>query len=108
MFDVAYFLSMSLDTPLRRAHEAALLSDYTATLTELLKARGAGDDAPSAEEALRDYHAASAYVFCLAVNLGGSPGLLEGPARRRHLAEAMAGRAAAAVADAGAATLLSA
>ena len=104
MFDVAYFLSKSLDTTLRRAHEAALLADYATTLARLLEARGAAP--PAADEAAGDYRAASAYVFCLAVNLGGSPGLMEGPVRRRRLAEAMAGRAAAAVADAGAATLL--
>jgi hypothetical protein len=106
MFDVAYFLAKSLDTPLRRQHETELLSDYLARLGQLLEARGTGDAAPTAKEALSDYRAATAYVFCLAVNLGGSEGLVEGSARRRRLAEAMAGRAAAAVADAGGAALL--
>ena len=107
MFDVAYFLSMSVETPLRRAYESALLSDYAATLARLLEARGAADAAvPTPQEALDDYRAASAYVFCLAVNLGGGAGLGDGPERRRQLAVAMAARAAAAVSDAGEAWLL--
>ena len=77
---------MSLDTPLRRQHETELLSDYLARLGQLLEARGTGDAAPTAKEALSDYRAATAYVFCLAVNLGGSEGLVEGSARRRRLA----------------------
>jgi hypothetical protein len=109
MFDVAYFLSMSVETQLRRAHEAELLADYSATLARHLEASGATDAAiPSAEEALADYRAASAYVFCLAVNLGGSEGLAGGSERRRRLAVAMAARAAAAVSDAGEALLVQA
>lgn len=109
MFDVAYFLSMSVDTQLRRAHEKELLADYSDTLARLLEASGATDAAiPSREEMLADYRAASAYVFCLAVNLGGSEGLAEGSERRRRLAVAMAKRAAAAVSDAGEAQLLQA
>ena len=108
MFDVAYFLSMSVETQLRRAHEAELLADYSATLARHLEASGAADTIPSAEEAMADYRAASAYVFCLAVNLGGSEGLAEGSERRRRLAVAMASRAAAAVSDAGESQLLQA
>lgn len=106
MFDVAYFLSMSVDTQLRRAHEAELLGDYCATLQRLLGPARAADAPSNAADAMADYRAATAYVFCLAVNLGGGAGLMEGPARRRSLASAMAARAAAAVADAGADTLL--
>ena len=99
---------MSLDTAVRREHESRLLADYLALLDRLLLERSAGEGAPTAAEALADYRAATAYVFCLAVNLGGSAGLDAGPPRRRLLAEAMAGRAAAAVADAGEALLLGA
>ena len=108
MFDVAYFLSMSVETQLRRTHEAELLADYSSTLRRHLEAIGVTDGIPSAEEMMADYRAASAYVFCLAVNLGGSEGLGEGSERRRRLAVAMAKRAAAAVSDAGEALLVQA
>jgi hypothetical protein len=126
-FDIAYFMSMSLDTQarapggmacmaclfacsvrlsdashsqVRRAVEAPLLAQYAAALA----AGGVRGYGPA--DVASDYRAATRYVLCLAVNLGGAPGLEDAPPRKRALAAAMARRIAAAVADAGAGELL--
>jgi len=95
-FDVAYFLSMSLEPSLRRAHQDALLAHYAAAL------RGAGVSDYPAAQLQADYRAASAYSLCLAVGLGGGETEPEAMApRRAALAAAVATRAATALADLG-------
>ena len=84
----------------RRAVEAPLLAQYA----DALAAAGVRDY--GAVALVSDYRAATRYVLCLAVNLGGAPGLDDAPPRKRALAAAMARRIAAAVADAGAGELL--
>ena len=85
---------------MRRALEAPLLAAYAARL-RALGVRGYDDAA-----VLSDYKAATRYVLCLAVNLGGSPELAAAPPRKRALAAAMARRIAASRADAGPGELL--
>jgi Ecdysteroid kinase-like family len=109
-FDVAYFLSMSLDTQLRRQAEDKLLHAYADRLQRSSGGvGGAAHGRPiaySSGELHTDYGAATTYALCLAVNLGGSPHLDTAPERKRRLAAAMATRACAAVADARGETFL--
>ena len=101
VFDVAYFLSMSVETPVRRASEEQLLGAYLDRLHSYAETRTyTGDQLRS------DYEAATAYALCLAVNLGGMPHLDDAPERKRRLAAVMAARACAAVADVRAERLL--
>ena len=95
-FDVAYFLSMSVDTTLRRAAEDQLLGAY---LDRLHSHAGADTRDYTGDQLRSDYEAATAYALCLAVNLGGMPHLDNAPERKRRLAAVMAARACAAVTD---------
>ena len=93
-FDVAYFLSMSLETEVREQHEAQLLELYGEKLRE------GGVKGYSGEELRGDYEAGCAYSLALAVTLGGGekePDQLT--PRRALLAAAVAQRAAAAYAS---------
>lgn len=93
-FDVAYFLSMSLETQLREQHEAQLLQLYAERLRE------GGVKGYSQEELRGDYAAGCAYSLALAVTLGGGekePHQLT--PRRALLAAAVAQRAAASYAS---------
>ena len=96
---MAYFLSMSVEPPDRAACEGPLLQAYTDALAE----RGVRYDVA---DVWADYQAAVGYSLCLAVGLGGSPGLDSAPPRKRALAAAVARRISAALVETGAADLL--
>lgn len=99
-FDVAYFLSMSLPSPLRSAMERPLIADYTARLA------AGGVEGYGEVEAWEDYRCGVAYSLALAVGLGGDPHLGVAPKRRQLLAAAVAQRAVDALIGTGAEALL--
>jgi hypothetical protein len=90
-YDIAYFMSQSVDVDLRRAHEMDLLHLYHSLLTE------GGVTGYSFEQTLEDYR--WGVLFCLAYPvMGGGFGDLSNE-RGYRLATAMMNRSAAAIMD---------
>jgi Phosphotransferase enzyme family len=91
-WDLAYFLSQSMSTPMRRAHEGALLDGYVDAM------RRNGVDA-SSEELLAGYD--DALLYGLAVSSSICLVSAPGDARAKQLAITMGRRAIDALGDAG-------
>lgn len=89
-YDVAYFLSQSLDTDIRRGCETQLLERYLGSLAER------GIDYPAAEFR-RDYRLTVAWCFVYPVLAEGRVGAVND--RQRELHRAMLERAVAAITD---------
>ena len=76
MQDVAYMLSQSMDTRLRRAHEDELIRHYRDRVTEL------GVEGYTLEQAVADYDVAVLWIMCYPLIIGGA----FDPANERGLA----------------------
>ncbi len=100
MQDLAYMLSQSMDTDVRRAHEDELIAYYRDRVTEL------GVEGYSIEQATADYDVAVLWIMCYPLIIGGA----FDPANERGLAlaEAVLRRSTTTVADRGLLSLLSA
>ena len=91
MQDVAYMLSQSMDTDLRRTHEEELIQYYRDRVTEL------GVEGYSIEQARADYDVAVLWIMCYPLIIGG----VCDPAnkRGRALAEVVLSRSTQTVTD---------
>lgn len=89
--DVAYLLTQSMDTDLRRAHERRLVNEYHAALV------GLGVDDYTAEQCWQDYRTAALHCLEYAVVIAGT--LEPGNARGRAFVEACLGRSCQAIVD---------
>lgn len=91
MQDLAYLLSQSVDTEVRRAHEDELVAYYCDKVTEL------GVEGYTLEQATEDYDVAVLWIMCYPLIIGGA----FDPANERGLAltEAVLRRATQAVTD---------
>ena len=90
-YDIGYFMTQSLDTELRRAHEEQLLKEYHRMLTD------AGAEGYSFDELLEHYRWTALFCFAYPV-IGGGMGDLSNE-RGYALARAMMQRSAAAITD---------
>jgi Ser/Thr protein kinase RdoA (MazF antagonist) len=96
-YDLGYFLSQSLTTENRRAHEERLLDVYRSTLAE------AGIDYP-ADELLEDYRRTVLFCLCYPIQAGGNIELVN--ERAVQLVGLMLDRVVAAIRDLDAASLM--
>eukprot|EP00898_Chlorokybus_atmophyticus_P004386 jgi/Chlat1/4949/Chrsp32S04942 len=91
--DIAYFLSQSVDSEMRRLHEGAWITRYHQALIS-----ASVDESYTFARCFEDYRKAVLYYFCLAVNTGGLSAA--GMENRTHLlARAMIQRSVAAILD---------
>jgi hypothetical protein len=89
-YDLAYFLSQSLPTDIRRSNEEELIERYAERLAEH------GADYPC-DEMRRDYRLTTAFCFVYPVIIGGRIEMAN--ERQRELLDTVLGRAAAAIED---------
>ena len=96
-YDLGYFISQSLTTENRRAHEERLLDVYRSTLAE------AGIDYP-ADELMEDYRRTVLFCLCYPIQAGGNVELVND--RAVQLVGQMLDRVVAAIRDLDAASLM--